>query len=73
MMSASEGEGGHGKADIVREVACILYYKSVPNADKGGGGQKAENFVDVINGCSLSPSPQRGEIGVAVRVAPALA
>ena len=24
MMSASEGGGGHGKADIVREVECIL-------------------------------------------------
>ena len=44
MMSASEGGGGHGKADIVREVARILYYKSDPNADKGGGGQKIRKF-----------------------------
>ena len=29
----SVSEGGHGKADVVREVAWILYYKSVPNAD----------------------------------------
>ena len=42
MMSASEG--GHGIADVVREVAFILYYKSVPNADRGGGGQKIRKF-----------------------------
>ena len=42
MMSASEG--CHGKADIVREVARILYYKSVPNADNGGGGQKVQKL-----------------------------
>lgn len=34
------GQGGHGKVDIVREVARILYCKSVPKADKRGGGQK---------------------------------
>ena len=28
---------GHGKAEVVREVACILKYKSDPNADKGEG------------------------------------
>ena len=44
MMSASEGEGGYGKANIVREVGCILEYKSVPNADKWGGGQKIQKF-----------------------------
>ena len=49
MMSSSEGEGGHGKADIVREDASILYYKTVPNA-KGNGGQKYENLLDIING-----------------------
>ena len=38
------GEGGHGKADIVRGVARILYYKSDPNADKGGRGQKIRKF-----------------------------
>ena len=38
MMSASEGEGCHGKADVVREV---LHYKSDPNADKG-------SFADII-------------------------
>ena len=42
MMFASEG--GHGKVDAVREVASILYYKSVPNADKGRGGQKIRKF-----------------------------
>ena len=42
MMSASEGEGrgDHGKADIVREVAWLLYNKSVPNADMRRGSQK---------------------------------
>ena len=40
MMSASEEEGGHGKTDVVREVAWILLYKSDPNADKGGGDQQ---------------------------------
>ena len=37
MMSASEGERGHEKEDVVREVTRILYYESVPNADKGEG------------------------------------
>ena len=50
MMSTSEGGGGHGGADLVREVARILQCKSVPNADKGGEGKKIEYFVDVING-----------------------
>ena len=36
MMSTSKRGGGHGKVDVLREVA----YKSVPNVDKGGGGQK---------------------------------
>ena len=35
---------GHGKADVVREVARIVYYKSVLNADKGEGGQKRQKF-----------------------------
>ena len=35
MMSASEGEGGHGKLDVVREVVSILQHKSDGNADKG--------------------------------------
>ena len=35
-----EGGGGTSKADVVREVAWILYYKSDPNADKGGRGSK---------------------------------
>ena len=53
MMSASEGErGGHGKANVIREVARIFYHKSDPNADKGEGVKKSENFADVINGCS---------------------
>ena len=35
-------EGGRGvgpKADIVREVAWIYYYRSRPNADKGEGSK----------------------------------
>ena len=48
MMSASEGGGGHGKADIVGEVVWILWYKSMyksdTNADKGGGGKKIQKF-----------------------------
>ena len=36
MVSASEVAGeGHGKADIVKKVALILSYKSVPNVEKG--------------------------------------
>ena len=38
------GRGGHGKSDIVRDDACILYYKSVPIADKGGRGLKNQKF-----------------------------
>ena len=45
-------EGGHGKADVVREIARILQYESFPNVDKGEGVRKAENFADVINGCT---------------------
>ena len=51
MMSASEGEGGSWRADVVREVAGRD--KSGPNADKGGRGQKSEHFADVINESSL--------------------
>ena len=45
--------GGRGvglKADIVREVAWIYYYRSTQNLDEGGreGVQKAENFADVF-------------------------
>ena len=44
MMSASEGGGGYGKADVVREVALILSHKSDPNADKGGEqGRRSTN------------------------------
>ena len=53
MMSALEGEGGHVKAETVEEVARILYYKSVPNADKGEGGQNSKNVVVIISGSSL--------------------
>ena len=46
-------EGGHGKGDVVREVAFILYYKSVPNVDKGEGVKNSKIFADVNNGSSL--------------------
>ena len=38
IMSASEGEGGHGKADVARMIA--PNYISDPNADMGEGGKK---------------------------------
>ena len=50
-MSASEGV--HGKADVVREVARILPYESVPNEDEGGGVKISKNFADIISGSSL--------------------
>ena len=50
MMSASEGEVGHGKADVVREVTLILQFQM---RTRGEGVKKAEKFADVINGCSL--------------------
>ena len=50
--------GGLGKADIVREVTCILEQKSVPNADKEGGGQKIPKFC----GCHQWKLPFYGEI-----------
>ena len=50
-------EGGREvspKEDVVREVAGIYYSRSVPNADKGGGGvKKSQNFADVIYGWPL--------------------
>ena len=46
MMSTSEGRGGHGKVDVVREVAWIVLHKSVTNADKRREGViKSETFV----------------------------
>ena len=63
MMSASEGGGGHVKADVVREVASILYYKSVINADKGRRGSKNfQNFTDNISVSSLSTVNEREDI-----------
>ena len=45
----SEGEGGHWKEDVVREVAWILYYKSVLNADEGGRRSKNPKFFWTSN------------------------
>ena len=42
---------------IVREVTSIFKYKSVPNADKVGGGQKIQKFGIVINGSSPKRRP----------------
>ena len=53
MMFPSEGERGHGKVDVVREVSRILLYKSVPNAEKGEGVKKSDIFADVVYGCSF--------------------
>ena len=44
MTSPSEGGGARGKADVDREVAGILYYESVRNANKGGGDNKIRKF-----------------------------
>ena len=44
MMSASEE--GEGVADIIREAARILQYKSDPNADKGRGGKKIQKIFE---------------------------
>ena len=46
---------------VVREVARILKYKSVPNADKGGGGQKIQTFCDIFNGCPLATMNNQDE------------
>ena len=54
MMSASEGGEGHEKVYVVREVAWILNYKSVPNADKGGGDSKKPKIMLM----SLMDAPQ---------------
>ena len=32
----------------------FIVYKSDPNADKGEGVEKSENFADIINGSSLT-------------------
>ena len=67
MMSASDGGGGHGKVDIVREVAWILYYKSVSNADNGGRGLNKSYICRT----SLMQSPRlRGPVPVPARPKP---
>ena len=54
MMSVPEGEGGNGKADVVREVAWIFKDKSVPNVDMGEWVEKSKIFAGIISG---SPKP----------------
>ena len=49
MMSATEGEEGHGKVDVVREVVCI----NQVNAVKVEGVKKSENVADFISGSPL--------------------
>ena len=44
------GHGGHGNADIVREVAWFLLYKSDLNVDKGETGKK-NDFFQKFCGC----------------------
>ena len=51
-MSASEGELGHGKADIKWKDACISLYKFAPNSDKGEGSKNPK-----ILGTSLMDAP----------------
>ena len=48
MSAPGGGEGGSTKADIVREVAWIYYYRSINNSDKGEGVKKPEHFADVF-------------------------
>ena len=67
MMSISQAEGVMEKqtsVHVVREVALILYSKSVPNVDKRVEVKKSKNFTGVINGCHpttllmvLTPTP----------------
>ena len=56
-MSASKGEGGLGKVKLVREVARILLYQSVPIADKGEGVKYSENLAEVFYGRPLIQFP----------------
>ena len=51
MMSASEG--GHGKADIVREVARIFSINQFQMRARGEGVKKSEILVDIISRSSL--------------------
>ena len=57
MMSASEGEGVLGKADVVREGAIIFEHKSVTKADKGEGVENPKilqmSFMDAPLGKCL--------------------
>ena len=51
MTSPPRGEGGSGKADKVREVALILWYKPVAQCGRGGEGvKKSKNSADDMNG-----------------------
>lgn len=50
---------GHGKADVVREAALKLEYKSDPNADRGEGVKKSYNFADIISGAPLAGHGRR--------------
>ena len=54
MMSASEGEGAHGKADAIRELRPFYCINQVQMRKRGEGVKKSEIFVDIINGSSLT-------------------
>ena len=56
MMSASEGGGGSWKSRHSEGSFVVLKYTSVQNADKGGGVNKSESFVDIINGSTYPGS-----------------
>ena len=51
-MSASEGGGGHAKADAAREV--VFNFSVVVQLWTWGSGENSKNFVDIINGCPLN-------------------
>ena len=44
MMSPSEGRGGHGKRDVVKEVACMNIFQM----RKRGRGSKNQKFLRTL-------------------------
>ena len=55
MISASEGERGHGKADVVWRLHEFCSINQFQMRTKGEGVKKSKNVADVINGCSPIP------------------
>ena len=56
MMSSTQGGRGQGKADVLR---WLREFHSINQFQmRTRGVKKSENFVDVINGCSLCQTEQ---------------